>query len=32
MFIWNFVPLCNEDILAEYNEVLRRLKFKFPKR
>lgn len=30
MFSRNFIPMYNEEILAEYNEVLRRPKFRFP--
>lgn len=30
LFSRNFIPMYNEEILAEYNEVLRRQKFKFP--
>lgn len=30
LFSRDFIPMYNEEILAEYNEVLRRPKFKFP--
>lgn len=30
LFSRDFIPMYNEEIVAEYNEVLRRPKFKFP--